>query len=90
MRRNEAKPRVRSLVWDYRPASRARDYRKRAHDCIVTALSAVDANACADLLDVAAGWTRMAQQLEKLDPDPAAPGLLEGVRVLIIAPKSKH
>ena len=78
------------MVWDYRPASRARDYRKRAHDCIVTAISARDTNTCEALLDIAFGWTRMAQQLEKLDPEPAGAAALDGVQVLVITPKRKH
>jgi hypothetical protein len=76
------------VVSDYRPANRARDYRKRAHDCIVTAVGARDRDACEALLDIAFGWTRMAQQLEKLDPKPA--GVLEGVQVLVITPKRGH
>ena len=79
------------MVWDYRPAHRARDYRKRAHDCVVNAVGARDADARETLLDIAFGWTRMAQQLEKLDPQPAGgAGALEGVEVLIITPKRKH
>ena len=79
------------MVSDYRPANRARDYRKRAHDCIVTAVGAKDTDAREALLEVAFGWTRMAQQLENLDPQPTGgAGALDGVQVLIITPKRKH
>lgn len=79
------------MVWDYRPAYRARGYRKRARDCIVSAVGTRDKDACEALLDIAFGWTRMAQQLEKLDPEPAGGAdVLDGVRVLVITPKRKH
>jgi hypothetical protein len=79
------------VATDYRPADRARDYRKRAHHCIVAAVAARDTGAREALLDIAFGWTRMAQQLEKMDPKlgPEA-GDLDGVQVLIIAPKREH
>ena len=78
------------MVWDCRPPHRARDYRKRARDCVVSAVSTRDTDACEALLDIAFGWTRMAQQLEKLDPEPARGEVLDGVQVLIITPKRKH
>jgi hypothetical protein len=78
------------VVSDYRPANRARDYRKRAHDCVVTAVGVRDSNACEALLDIAFGWTKMARQLEKLDPEPAGGEILDGVQVLVIKPKRQN
>jgi hypothetical protein len=78
------------MASNFRPASRARSYRRRAHDCIVTALSAETEDARATLLDLAVGWTKMAKQLERLDPEPAGANDLQGVQVLIVAPKVKH
>jgi hypothetical protein len=77
------------MASEVRPASRARGYRQRAHDCIMSALSAETEDARVTLLDLALGWTKMAKQLEKLDPESTGADDLQGVRVLIVKPKPK-
>jgi hypothetical protein len=79
------------MTSEYRPTSRARSYRQHAHDCIEIAVRSADEGTCAALLDLALGWTRMAKQLEKLEPEPGSNvDTFQGVQVLIITPKLEH
>ena len=73
------------MTRDLRPASRARSYRQRAHDCIQIAIKTADADARASLLDLAFGWARMAKQVERVELEPdSVVDMLQGVQVLIM------
>ena len=47
------------------PVNTYEDYRKSAADCFAMAMVVMDARRKADLLDLAYGWLRLADQAEK-------------------------
>jgi hypothetical protein len=76
-----------SDVANYRPLSRAGEFRQHAHICIEAAVRATDEENCAAFLELASRWIWLAKWNERSEPKALLSEDFQSVRVVVIKPR---